>query len=177
MRIENSSALFFAVAAALALANSGAIADDLNIPPRKAGQWEITMSMGQGRPEMKTTMCLDENTDKAMMSAGLSMTKDMCPTQKMSQEGGNIVIDSVCDFGGMKTTSHIVISGDMQSDYTVRITGDIEGGPKGMPNKTDMTQTVHWVGAECVGLKPGEMMMPGGMKFDATKMMQSMGGG
>jgi hypothetical protein len=40
-----------------------------------------------------------------------------------------------------------------------------------------MTQTVHWVGADCAGMKPGEMMMPGGLKIDATKLMKSMGGG
>jgi hypothetical protein len=176
MRIERTSTLLFAVTSVLAVMATGALADDLNIPPRKAGQWEVTMALGKGMPEMKVQMCLDETTDKSMMAAGLSMTKKNCPTQNMSRDGDDIVIDSVCDFGGMKTTSHIVISGDMQSDYTVHITGDVEGGPKGMPGKTDMTQTVHWVGADCDGMKPGEMMMPGGSKIDATQMMKAMGG-
>ena len=176
MRTATTSLYLLGAAVALATALPAA-ADDLNIPPRKAGQWEVTMSLGKGRPEMKSQMCLDETTDKEMMAAGLSMSKDMCPTQKISHDGDNIVIDSVCDFGAMKSTSHIVISGDMQSDYTVHITGNIEGGPKGMPGKTDMTQTVHWVGADCAGMKPGEMMMPGGLKIDATKLMKSMGGG
>jgi hypothetical protein len=130
------------------------------------------MSLGQGLPEMNIAMCLDEKTDAAMMSAGLAIAKDMCPEQSMRRDGDNLVIDSVCTFAGKKTTSHIVISGDMSSAYTVHIQGDVEGAPR----KTDMKQDVRWAGATCDGLKPGEMMMPGGMKIDAIRIMGGMGG-
>jgi hypothetical protein len=174
MRIDQTRLLL--AASALALPATFAVADDLNIPPRKAGQWEIAMSMGGG--QFTTRMCLDDATDKAMMQAGLSLSKDVCPEQSSSQDGDTIIIDSTCQMGPMKTTSHIVITGDFQSAYTVRITGTVEGMPKGMDDKTDITQTVTWVGSECTGgLKPGEMEMPGGMKIDATRLMQSMGGG
>ncbi|MEO8667767.1 MAG: DUF3617 family protein [Bauldia sp.] len=176
MRIHQATILLFA--GALAGQVASAAADDLQIPPRKAGQWDITMAMGHGLPEMKAQMCLDDTTDKAMMAAGLSLSKTVCPEQSAVRDGDDIVIDSKCEMGRMKTASHIVISGDFQSTYTVHITGTIEGMPKGMSNKTDITQTVTWAGAECTGgLKPGEMAMPGGIKIDATKLMKSMGGG
>ena len=42
---------------------------------------------------------------------------------------------------------------------------------------TKMTQTATWVGVDCTdGLKPGDMLMPGGMKANVTDMMKMMGG-
>jgi hypothetical protein len=162
----------YALLAASIVGSLPAAADDLDIPPRKPGQWEVKMSLGQGLPEMTAAMCLDEKTDAAMMAAGLSLAKDMCQEQTMRRDGEAIVIDSVCEFGGKKTTSHIEVTGDMSSAYTVHIQGTVEG----MSRKTDMKQEVRWAGSTCDGLKPGEMMMPGGMKIDATRLMGATGG-
>ncbi len=167
----STRALLFALAALSLAAELPAAADELQIPPRKPGQWEIKMSLGKGLPEMNATICLDEKTDAAMMAAGLSLAKDMCPEQSMRRDGETLVIDSVCSFGGKKTTSHIEVTGDMSSAYTVSISGNVEGTSR----KTDMKQEIRWAGPVCDGLKPGEMMMPGGMKIDATRMMGAMG--
>jgi hypothetical protein len=174
MRIR-FAAMHIAIAAAFAVpAFAG---DSLDIPPRKPGMWHIRMAMRPGLPELTTKLCLDQATDKALMEVGLSMSKGMCEKQDVSHDGSSIVIDSVCKFGPMKTTSHIIIDGDFQSEYTVQINGSIEGGPKGMPDKTDMKQTVRWISETCSdGLKPGQMLMPGGVRFDATKLMKSVGG-
>jgi hypothetical protein len=178
MRIRFAAVCQLAIVATLAVPATFAAADSIDIPARKAGMWHIKMAMGPGLPERTAKLCLDGTTDKAMMEAGLSLTKGMCEKQEMTRDGGAIVIDSVCKFGPMKSTSHIVIDGDFQSEYKIHITGAIEGGPKGMPGKTDLTQTVRWISADCSdGLKPGEMMMPGGLKIDATKLMKSIGGG
>jgi hypothetical protein len=40
-----------------------------------------------------------------------------------------------------------------------------------MPKHTEMTQTATWQGA-CNGLQPGEMLMPGGMKMNALKVLK-----
>lgn len=154
-------------------------AAEFDIPVRKAGEWEIAMSLaGKAKmPTMTMRMCLDAGTDAAMMKAGLALSKESCSRQDMSRDGDTITIDSACAFGAMKTVSHIVVSGDFQSAYTVRITSSMEGGPAGMPKKSEMTQTARWLGATCDGLKPGEMMMPNGMRIDATRMMNGMGGG
>jgi hypothetical protein len=168
----------FALLVTLAFA-APALSEEIGIPARKAGEWEITMTMGGKAkiPPMTMKVCLDEKTDAEMMKAGLAISKDACPRQDMSRDGDDIVIDSTCSFGGMETTSHIVVSGDFQSSYTLIISSSIEGAPAGMPKNTEMTQTARWVAAACKGMKPGEMMMPGGMKIDATKMMKGMGGG
>jgi hypothetical protein len=170
-------ALVWLVVAVGAVASS-AFAEDLSdIPARKAGMWHIRMAMRPGLPELTTKLCLDASTDKLMMAAGLSISKGMCEKQDIGRDGASIVIDSICKFGPLKTNSHIVIDGDFQSEYTVHITGTVEGGPKGMPDKTDLKQTARWISETCSdGLKPGQMMMPGGKKIDATKLMRSMGG-
>jgi hypothetical protein len=166
------------LAAASALPATFAGAEEIELPARKPGMWHIKMALGPGLPERTAKLCLDETTDKAMMAAGLSLTKGMCEKQDVSHEGKAIIIDSACTFGPMKTTSHVVVEGDFQSEYRVHITGAVEGGPKGMPGTTEMNQTVTWISSDCSdGLQPGQMMMPGGIKIDATKLMQSIGGG
>jgi hypothetical protein len=72
----------------------------------------------------------------------------------------------------MKTTSHIVMSGDFQSSYSMQITSDTTGGPPKMPGHSVMTQTATWMGACSAGMQPGDMIMPGGMKINALKAMK-----
>ncbi len=170
------------LATALACTATAAMAQDIDFPTRKAGMWEIqTVNEQGGMPDMTIKACVDEASDKLMMQAGLNMSKSMCPEQSMVQDGDTIVIDASCNFGGMKSKSHTVMSGDFQSSYQVESTSEMSGMPNipGMPaGPTKMTQTATWVGADCTdGLAPGDMLMPGGMKMNVTDMMKMMGGG
>ena len=152
-----------------------AAAAEFEFPARKAGQWKIDMDTGMAQP-MAMQICLDAATDKEMMAAGLSLSAGMCSKIDTSQDGGSIVIDATCAMGPMKTTSHTVISGDFQSNYTIETTSDIEGAPAGMPARSVIVQKATWVG-ECTDLSPGEMLMPTGQKVNIRQMMQTMGGG
>jgi hypothetical protein len=155
-----------ALSAAACCTTLPALAQDFDIPARKAGQWKIEMQLPTpGKQSIVTELCLDANTDKQLMSAGIGMTPE-CTTTK----SGN-GFDSVCNFSGMTTRSHVEISGDFQSSYTVKIVSDREGGPAGVPKHSEITQTATWQG-ECKGLKPGEMLMPGGLKMDALKVLK-----
>ena len=149
------------------------LADDFNIPARKAGQWKVEMvpETAGAAPKMTFQLCLDADSDKALMQAGSAMAGGKCQTNAPTQTGDTYTFDSACDFGSMKTTSHTEISGDFQSTYTMKITSDITGGPSKMPKHSVMTQNATWVG-ECNGLAPGEMLMPGGMKINALKAMK-----
>jgi len=150
------------------------LADSLNIPAHKPGQWKIEMvpETAGAVPAMVTQVCLDAETDKALMQMGTAMTGTQCQISQRTEDGGVISFDATCDFGTMKTKSHSVISGDFQSTYTLKITSDIEGGPAKMPKHSVMTQNATWVGECSGGLKPGEMLMPGGMKIDALKALK-----
>ena len=165
------SIVVFLVAACVALP---AAADQINLPARKPGQWKIEMLRGTA-PAMTIQLCLDTASDKAMMESGLSITSDKCSSVSMTQNGDTITVDAACKFGPMATKSHTVITGDFQSAYTIKTISDLTGGGPLMPKHSETTQNVTWVG-ECNGLKPGEMMMPGGMKINTLNAMKPMGG-
>ena len=85
-----------------------------------------------------------------------------CAMQQSRDSSGNMVFDATCDIGGRKTKTHGVISGDFQSHYTLDIVTDSEGGNPALPKHSEMTQEATWIGACPAGMKPGDMVMPGG---------------
>ena len=169
MRAQSIVAAVIAAGAALP-----AFADPINLPARKPGEWKIEM-VRNAKPAMTMQFCLDAAFDKAMMEGGLSLTGDTCSSVSTKQDGGTITIDAACQFGPMATRSHTVMTGDFQSAYTVTTTSDNTGGGPLMPKHSEITQNVTWIGA-CSGLKPGEMLMPNGMKIDALHAMKPTGG-
>jgi hypothetical protein len=173
-----SAASAIAALAALALP---AAAQEIDFPARKAGQWEIKMipETPGAMPEQTIKACIDAASDKQMMAAGFSMSKSMCSRQEISRDGEDYVIDSTCQIGPMTSTSHIVVSGDFQSAYTVKMTSEMSGAAMaGMPGTNNMTQEARWISDACTdGMAPGDMLMPGGMKVNVNDMMKMFGGG
>jgi hypothetical protein len=67
-------------------------------------------------------------------------------------------------------TSHSEITGDFNSAYTVRSTSHSERGPSALPRDSTTTIEAKWLGA-CKGdQKPGDIMMPGGIKMNVKDM-------
>ena len=152
-----------------------ALADDFGILARKAGQWKIEMvpETAKAAPAMTFHLCLDAESDKALMSAGAGMAAGArCTMSKPAQGPDGLAFDGACDMGAMKTKSHTVISGDFQSSYTLKITSDTTGGPAAMPKHSVMTQNATYEGACASDMEPGDMMMPGAMKVNALKAMK-----
>jgi hypothetical protein len=146
----------------------------VEMPVRKAGLWEMKMlRTGSPMPEMTMQHCTDETTDKEM-STGLSPTaKDVCSKQDLQKTATGYVADSVCSVGGVSMTSHSDITGDYNSAYTVKTTSHREGGPAGVPRDTTITIEAKWLGACKPDQKPGDIVMPGGLKLnikDAQKL-------
>ena len=154
---------------------SAAMAQDM--PPRKAGLWEIKMTFeGRGTPPQTSHQCVDAETDKLMNSIGGGMRKDMCSKQEVKTVGGSIVVDSVCNIGGMTTTSQGVMTGDFNSAYTVKVTSKRQGSPpQAGPAETKMQIDAKWVGACKADQKPGDIIMAGGMKMN-IRDLQNMPG-
>jgi uncharacterized protein DUF3617 len=155
-----------------------AIAETFDIPARKPGQWkiEIKPETAGAAPTMTMQICLDEATDKALMQSGMTMAGGHCQTLSQSKNGDQTIIDSACDISGMKTKSHVIISGDFQSSYAMQITSDMEGGSPKLPKHSVMSQNATWMGECSDGMAPGDMLMPGGMKVNALKAMKPPGG-
>src|SRR5882762_10577437 len=158
---------FRIAATVLAWTMSALAASAIEMPTRKAGLWEMKMvRTGSPMPDMTMQHCTDETTDKAMSSGFSPMSKDICSKNDIQKTATGYITDSVCSVGGRSTTSHSETTGDFNSAYTVKATSHSEGGPAGVPRDSTMTLEAKWLGACKADQKPGDIMMPGGMKMN-----------
>ena len=142
----------------------------VELPVRKAGLWEMKVLSGGSTPEMTMQQCTDETTDKDMSTAMSPMAKEMCSKQDIQKTATGYLSDSVCGIAGMTIKSKAEINGDFNSAYTVKSTSHTEGGMGGAPRDTTSTIEAKWLGACKVDQKPGDIMMPGGMKMNIKDM-------
>jgi hypothetical protein len=157
----NAAALLWAIPA---------VADPIEMPARKPGLWEMKMQPIAGMPGMTMQHCTDETTDKFMNTTFSPMAKDMCSKNEMKKTATGYVTDSVCNIGGVSSTSHAEITGDFNSAYTMKVTAHSEGGAKGAPRDTATELEARWLGACKPDQKPGDIMMPGGMKMNVKDL-------
>jgi hypothetical protein len=147
----------------------GACADEL--PIRKAGLWEMkVMRTGSPMPDMTMQHCTDETTDKEMSTAFSPMSKEVCSKKDVQKTATGFVSDSVCGIAGVSITSHSEIVGDFNSAYTVKTTSHSEGGPAATKGDHETMIEAKWLGACKPDQKPGDIVMPGGMKINLHDM-------
>ena len=162
-----SSALLLGLLAALPVQT--ARADEL--PIRKAGLWEMkVIRAGAPSPDMTMQQCTDVTTDKEMSTAFSPMAKEICSKKDITKTATGFVSDSVCGFAGVSIASHAEIVGDFNSAYTVKSTSHSEGGPAGLKGDHVTTVEAKWLGACKPDQKPGDIIMPGGIKMNIKDM-------
>lgn len=148
---------------------SKAAAEDL--PVRKAGLWEMkVMRAGSPMPEMTMQHCTDETTDKEMSTAFSPMSKEICSKKDIQKTATGFVSDSVCGIAGVSITSHSEIVGDFNSAYSVKTTAHSDGGPAAMKGDHVTTIEAKWLGACKPDQRPGDIMMPSGLKMNIHDM-------
>jgi hypothetical protein len=141
----------------------------VEMPVRKAGLWEMKMlRTGSPAPELTMQHCTDETTDKEMSTTFSPMAKEACSKNDIQKTATGYVADSVCSIGGISMTSHSETTGDFNSAYTVKTTSHTQGGPAGMAR--DTTIEAKWLGACKPDQKPGDIIMPGGIKMNIKDM-------
>jgi hypothetical protein len=141
------------------------------MPVRKAGLWEMKMlRTGSPAPDMTMQHCTDETTDKEMSTTFSPMAKEVCSKNDIQKTATGYVADSLCSIGGMSMTSHSETTGDFNSAYTVKTTTQSQGGPAGVPRDSTTTIEAKWLGACKPGQKPGDIIMPGGIKMNVKDM-------
>ncbi len=144
---------------------------EFEVPVRKPGLWEMKMVMaGTQMPPQTIQHCTDTSTDKDMNTTFGPMAKQMCSKQDMQKTATGMVIDSTCNIGGVASTSHTEINGDFNSAYTMTVTSSHPSMPGGAPKQTNMTVEAKWLGACKPDQKPGDMVMPGGIKMNIKDM-------
>ena len=158
---------------ALAVGSVGpTAAHAVDYPTRKAGLWELTMTMAAGRT-MTMSQCTDATTDKDMIASGNPSTQQTCARTNLQKTATGYASDSTCKFGEMTTTSHSEISGDFNAAYTVKVTSHRTGSTAGVPADTTMTMDAKWMGPCKADQRPGDMMMPGGFKMNIKDAQQT----
>jgi hypothetical protein len=159
----------------LALAPTTGIAA-VDLPVRKAGLWEMkVLRTGSQVPDTTMQHCTDETTDRQMSTAFSPMAKEICSKQEIQKTATGYVSDSVCSVMGMSMTSHAEINGDFNSAYTVKSTSHSDHGATGAARDTTTVIEAKWLGACKPDQKPGDMMMPGGMKMNIKDMEKLQG--
>ena len=87
-----------AIILASALIALPALAQDM--PSRKAGLWEMTMTYeGRGAPPQTMQQCIDAATDKAMQDMSAGPRGQSCSKRETKKVGNTIVFDTVCSTG------------------------------------------------------------------------------
>jgi hypothetical protein len=147
------------------------LAAQTQIPTRKAGLWESTMSgtsslaaAGGG----KIKHCIDASTDQAAMTG--AMAGKACEQGPIVKTAAGYEMEATCKMGGMTSKSKSIVSGDFNSQVTVDVTSFITTGSG--PAKESKTKIeARYVGPCEAGQKPGDIIMPDG------KVMRVPGGG
>ena len=147
------------------------IASAVDYPTRKAGLWELTMTMTTGRT-MTMSQCTDPSIDKDMIANANPSKQQACTRSELQKTATGYASDANCKFGGMSMTSHTEVSGDFNSAYNVTVTSHNSGAPAGMPADNNMTIAAKWVGPCKADQTPGDIVMPGGMKMNVKDMQK-----
>ncbi len=148
----------------------GVSADEL--PTRKSGLWEIQMSMAGEAVGQTMKQCVDTAADAAMIRMGTDMSTKMgvkCTKNEFVKQGQRYIFDTDCMMGDIRLTSMTVFSGDFTSQYTGDSVTKFEPALLGI-SEQNMTITARWVGACEAGQKPGDIIMPGGIKMNINTM-------
>jgi hypothetical protein len=151
--------------ALIALVPAAALAADL--PARKPGLWEIKMAF-EGRPGTQSIkQCADPETDAIMQSSATNIGSQNCSKRDIVKSGDTMTIDSVCTVAGREASSHAVVKGSFDSDYTMTVSSKSDAGP------INMTVTGKWLGPCEAGQKPGDLILPNGIKLNLKDMGKS----
>ena len=136
------------------------------LPARKPGLWEIKMA---NVPGQTLQQCIDASTDQIMQSNVGPNVQSTCTKHDVQRTANGITIDSTCTVAGKTATSHAVITGSLDSAYTMTMTSESTAVPGG---KSSVTMSAKWLGPCAAGQRPGDMIMPNGMKINIPDMQK-----
>jgi hypothetical protein len=139
-----------------------AVAAHAQMPTRKAGLWESTVSgtsslAAEGPANVK--QCIDAATDRAALTG--AMAAKACQQGPVVKTANGYEVEGTCQMGQITSKSKSIISGDFNSKVTVNVTALIStaGGP---PKESKTTVESRYIGPCAAGQKPGDIIMPDG---------------
>ena len=147
------------------------------LPVRKEGLWEVKIGY-EGRPMPQTVQqCTDAATDAMMQTPSGGTSKEVCSKRDVKTSGDTMTIDSVCTIDGRAVETHAVVTGSFDSAYKMTMTTKGSGPPQpGQMQPITMTLEGKWLGACKADQKPGDIVMPGGIKLNVRDMQNLLPG-
>jgi hypothetical protein len=140
------------------------------MPERKPGLWEVKTSIeNRGSAGLTVRQCIDAGTDQMMMSTTGPLAQPACPKRDVRRSRDTVTIDAACTTMNKTATTHAVITGDLNSAYMMTVTTRGDAVPGGTMT---MTMTGKWLGPCTAGQKPGDIIMPGGLKLNILEMQK-----
>lgn len=135
------------------------------LPRRNPGLWETSMTMkGEDMGPMTTRMCLDRASEEKSSVWGSEMSREMCSRYEIVRQlDGSFKFSSTCNMGsGGVTRSEGVASGDLTSNYTVRMKSTTSGADLEMMNRdSEFTIAARRIGPCEAGQRGGDMIVNG----------------
>lgn len=143
---------------------SAVMAQTPDFPARKPGLWEARIENAQlPGGGMTSQECIDEKTDAQMQKRafmGEGQKNNNCKLESSKKTANGWEIDSSCKNPKLTVKAHTVVSGDMQSAYTVDSLAHFDPPVMGQKEMRTRMKFRH-VGACKPGMKPGEVSING----------------
>jgi len=152
------------VSLAVFLFASSVLADEY--PSRKAGLWEVEVSMPD-MPGQKMTQCIDAETDQALIVQSENLSSERCTRSEMTKQGADYVHESDCTFAGTRMVSTMVLSGDFETAYRGEMTTRYDPPLAGQTEMT-MELTANYLGPCKDGQEPGDVYMADGTRINSV---------
>ena len=143
--------------AVLLVAAAAASAQDA--PKRKSGLWQISMSSPQMPAPMVSKQCVDQNSDDFGKAPSRGAPEN-CSKKSVRREGGNVIVESVCQIDGSTATTRGVFTGDFASAYKGEMTTKYAPPLHGSA-ETRMNFQARLAGPCAPGQKPGDVAVQG----------------
>ena len=137
---------------------------------RKPGLWEVKTSIDSANAAQRVVQqCIDPSTDAMLQSVAGPFNAAACEGRDVQHAGGATTIDFKCNVAGKPATAHTVVSGSLDSAYTMTVTAQSEGIPNG---KMVMTMDGKWLGPCTADQKPGDVVLANGVKINLPEIQK-----
>jgi len=142
-----------------------------SIPARTPGLWEQKVS-SRGATQA-SRICLDKATEARFTWWGQHAGQGACSHARVSpRAGGGWTFASSCDMGEYgRTETRGEVTGDFAKAYKVSAQSIVSGARAADMNGTHaMTLEASWRGPCPAGMRPGDILLPGGMKINVMQI-------
>lgn len=159
----------------LLAADSPALAE--GYPARRAGHWELTLTLESGAaPPQTIQQCVDPESDDLLQSFGGLITGGTSCATTQRKDGANLHVDTTCQVSPtISSTLQAVFAGDFNASYTVRATLRVDGEPAAAKTPTRITLiTAKWLGACKPDQRPGDLITPDGKRMNVIDFFKAM---